>query len=96
LKVELKEVLSKSDLRKFIEFPLELYKDCPYFVPPFYKDEFETFLPRKNPAFEFCSVKQWLAFNGKNVVGRIAGIINHKFNELWRQKAIRFGWSCCR
>jgi ribosomal protein S18 acetylase RimI-like enzyme len=92
LKVELKEVLSKSDLRKFIEFPLELYKDCPYFVPPFYKDEFETFLPRKNPAFEFCSVKQWLAFNGKNVVGRIAGIINHKFNELWRQKAIRFGW----
>lgn len=92
MEIELKEVKSKSDLRKFVEFPLELYRDCPQFVPPFYKDELETFLPQKNPAYEFCSSRQWLAYQGKNVVGRIAGIINHRFNELWNQKAIRFGW----
>ncbi|MGB9696433.1 MAG: hypothetical protein ACP5P3_04245 [Ignavibacteria bacterium] len=92
MEIELKQVTSKSDLRKFVEFPLELYRNCPYFVPPFYKDEFETFLPQKNPAYEFCSSKQWLAYRGENIVGRIAGIINHRFNELWKQRAIRFGW----
>lgn len=92
MEIELKEVASKSDLRKFVEFPLELYRNCPCFVPPFYRDEFETFLPHKNPAYEFCSSKQWLAYRGENVVGRISGIINYQFNKLWQQKAVRFGW----
>ena len=33
------EVKTKRDVKDFIEFPLSLYKSCPYFVPPLYSDE---------------------------------------------------------
>ena len=35
----IKEVSSAHDIKEFIEFPLRLYKKCPYFVPPLYGDE---------------------------------------------------------
>ena len=37
--VTVKEVKTARDIKEFIEFPLRLYKDCPYFVPPLYSDE---------------------------------------------------------
>ncbi|HEY6952053.1 MAG TPA: hypothetical protein VI758_06575, partial [Bacteroidota bacterium] len=46
----------------------------------------------KNPAFDFCRAKYWLAYDNGRVVGRIAGIINERYNEKWHQKAARFGW----
>jgi hypothetical protein len=48
----------------------------------------------RHPAMEFCTLKMWMAYEngGREVVGRIAGIINHKCNELKGQKRVRFGW----
>ena len=37
--VEIKEVKTRKDIKEFIEFPLRLYKNVPYFVPPLYGDE---------------------------------------------------------
>ncbi len=93
MKLSIKEVKSKKDLKAFIRFPLELYKDNAYFVPSILMEEAETFNPKKNPAFEFCETKLWIAHNenGK-IVGRIAAILNHKANEAWDQKYMRFGW----
>lgn len=47
---------------------------------------------KKNPAFEYCDTKLWLAIRDGKVVGRIAGIINNKYIKLWNKKAVRFGW----
>src|SRR5665647_3247851 len=55
-------------------------------------DEMNTLSPSKNPAFEYCDAKLWLAYRGNEIVGRIAGIINHKFIEIWGKNSIRFGW----
>ena len=41
--VEIKEVKSRKDARTFINFPLKMYKDNPYFVPPLYMSEKELF-----------------------------------------------------
>lgn len=86
------EVKNRQDLKKFVKFPLELYKDSKEFVPPLFFDEMKTLSKEKNPAFDYCEAKLWLAYNDDKIVGRIAGIINHKYIERWGKKAIRFGW----
>ncbi len=91
--ITIKEVKTKSDLRKFVHFPNELYKDNPYYVPQIESMDRDTLTPTKNHAFEVCEGKYWLAFDEKgHVVGRVAGIINHRYNEKVGEKICRFGW----
>ena len=91
-KIEIKEVKSKSDLNKFIAFPNKLYKGNKYRVPQLDIYEKKSLDRKKNPAFDFCVAKYWLAYKNNKIAGRIAGIINHKSNEIWNEKHMRFGW----
>jgi len=90
LKIE--EVKSKIDLNKFISFPDQLYKGNKYRVPQLHSFEKSSLMHEKNPAFDFCDARYWLAYQDGEIVGRIAGIINHKSNEIWKEKHMRFGW----
>lgn len=90
--INLVEVSNARDLKKFIKFPYKLYKDSPQWVPPLYFDELGTLSPEKNPAYEYCEGKLWLAYKDGKLAGRIAGIINNKYIEKWGKKALRFGW----
>ena len=90
--VQIKEVQTRSDLKKFILFPYGLYKDHPYWVPPLRGDEFNTLRRDRNPAFEHCEAKYWLAYQNGRVVGRIAGILNQLHIEKWKNRYVRFGW----
>lgn len=91
MKTVIKEVVSEADLKTFIRFPDQLYKGNPYYVPPLHRGEFDTLGP-KNPAFDYCEAAYWLAFQNGRPVGRIAGIINSKYNEKGDKKIARFGW----
>ena len=88
--IEIKEVKNSEELKKFIQFPRELYKSCPYYVPAL--DKGEEKLLTKHPALAFCDLRMWLALRDGEIVGRIAGIINHRCNEIKGQKRIRFAW----
>ncbi len=90
--VEIREVTDKSELRKFVRFNLDLYKGNPYHVPGLIDDEMMTLNKESNPAFEFCESVLYLAYRNGDIVGRIAGIINHKANETWNQTNARFGF----
>ncbi len=90
--IEIREVISKKDLKNFVMFPFELYKGNPYWIPPLIKVELETLSPNNNPALEFCEAKKWLAYKNSKIAGRIIGIINHRYIELWKNKYARFGW----
>ncbi|MDY6122322.1 MAG: GNAT family N-acetyltransferase [Porphyromonas sp.] len=90
--VEIKQVIDKADLRKFVKFNIDLYKDNPYHVPGLINDEMQTLDKDANPAFEFCESVYFLAYKNNTLVGRIAGIINHKSNETWNQNHARFGF----
>ena len=57
MSVIIKEVNDKKELKKFIQFPFDLYKGNTYWVPPLLMDEFKTFSKEKNPAFDFCDAK---------------------------------------
>ena len=91
--VFIKEVTGKRQLRQFVRFPNELYKGNRYYVPQIESMDMDTLSPEKNRAFEVCEGKYWLAEDGDGkVVGRIAGIINHKYNKKVGLKICRFGW----
>lgn len=90
--VQIVEVLTKKQLWKWVRFPNKLYKDNKWFVPFLENDEFDTFSgsKEKNPAYEFCETKLFLAYKEGKLVGRIAGLINHAYNKKWGKNAIRF------
>jgi hypothetical protein len=90
--IQIKEVTTPAELKRFVSFQYSLYRGNRYWVPPLRSDELLSLRKDKNPAFDFCEAKYWLAYKDGNVVGRIAGIINHRFNEKWNKKAARFGW----
>lgn len=92
MSIEIKQVENRKDLRRFIEFHYDLYEGNPYDVPNLYSDELNTLRQDKNAAFEFCEAAYYLALRDGKVVGRVAAIINHRANEKWNTKAVRFGW----
>lgn len=93
MKVTIKEVTTRKGLRAFVHFPNELYKDNPYYVPQIESMDRDTLTPGKNHAFEVCEGKYWLAYDEYGrVVGRVAGIINHQYNEKVGERMCRFGW----
>ena len=81
---------SKRDKRRFFKFPVELYKDCPYFVPSLYMDEKSEFDPKQNGAFAYAECKMWLAERDGKVVGRAAGVLNKAYNQKMNVKQMRF------
>lgn len=92
MSVEIKKVTTKSDLKRFIRFNYEFYKNNPYSVPDLYDDMLNTFSPQKNAAFEFCEADYFMAFRDGKMVGRVAAIINRRANETWKKNTVRFGW----
>lgn len=90
MSITIKQVLTKKDLRRWVEFPNRLYRDNPYYVPFLASDEIETFSADKNPAYAFCETRLFLAYRDGEIVGRIAGLINHAYNQKWNKNAIRY------
>ena len=90
--IRITEISTKRDLKRFINFQYKHYKGNQFWCPPIRMDEMNTLSRAKNPAFDFCDAGYWLAYRGDEIVGRIAGIINHKANERWNEKLVRFGW----
>ncbi len=92
--VEIREIQpTKRNLLKFVHFPIDtLYRDSKYFVPPLVTDEVNTLRPDKNPAFDFCEAVYFLAYRDGEIVGRVAGIINHVCNERSGKKEARFSY----
>ena len=88
--MEIIEVNTSKQLKAFIKFPFELYKGNPYYVPPIINFEWNTLEKNKNPAFEHCQAKYWLAYDKNKIVGRVAAIKNYQ--EFQEKKSIRFGW----
>ena len=83
---------NRNELKRFVRFAYRLYRNSPYWIPPMISGEMETLNPRKNPAYEHCDTRFLLAYKDQKIAGRVVGIINHRYNEQWNKKAVRFGW----
>lgn len=92
MSIEIKEVKTRRELRKFVNFPELLYKDNPYYVPPLVFDQMDTLDQKKGAAQEFCDSKLYLAYKDGKLAGRVAAIVNKLANKQWDHKEVRFGW----
>lgn len=90
--ITIQKVTTRRELERFIRFNYQMYKNNPYSVPDLFDDMLNTFSKEKNAAFEFCEADYFLAYRGDEIVGRVAAIINHKANQTWNKKDVRFGW----
>ena len=90
--IEIRRVTDKQGLEAFIQFRYDLYRGNKYDAPNLYSDEVNTLTRETNPACDFCDVEYFLAYRDGKVVGRVAAIINRRYNEQWNRPAVRFGW----
>lgn len=90
--VQIKPVSSKKEMKVFARFGNKLYIGNKYYVPSMPLDDMNTFDKDKNGAFDFSEAEFYLAYKDGKVAGRVAAIINHKANEAWKVKQVRFGW----
>lgn len=88
--ITVRQINTKKDFKKFVKFPDKLYKHNKCWVPPFELDEYNLTNPKKNACFEESEAAYFLAEEDGKVVGRVAGIISHAYNQKNNAKRARF------
>ncbi len=90
--IEIKQVSNRKELTQFVQFYYDLYRGNNYAVPYLFSEEMNTLRSDRNPSFECCDARYFMAFRNGHLVGRVAAIINRRANECWQRRQIRFGW----
>ena len=89
--IHITEVTTKAQLRQFVNFPIDLYRDVPQYIPGTYSDDLADWDREKNPAFSYCEARCWLASRDDGtLVGRIGAIFSRKSNDKWGTHRLRF------
>lgn len=88
--IKIVEVTTSKLMKKFVEFPLKLYKDNPYYCPSFFGDEYKLFFPEKNVNSDNSESKFFLAYKDDEIAGRIAGLVVHPYIKKTGRKVLRF------
>ena len=91
-KIKIKPVTTRQELQQFVQFFYDLYRGNEYAVPYLYSEEMSSLREDRNSSFECCEAKYFMAFKDDKMVGRVAAIINHRANERWDRKQVRFSW----
>ncbi|MBQ7063364.1 MAG: N-acetyltransferase [Firmicutes bacterium] len=87
--IEIREALTGREQRAFLNFPLKMYRDNPYFVPPLYSDEKKIFR-HDYVYYDTCEAVYYNAYRDGVQVGRISGILQKASNEKTGEKRVRF------
>jgi hypothetical protein len=95
MSVTIKEITTPQEKNAFIYLPEKIHKGHKGWLPPLFGDEKKFFDPAKNPSFKTADTRFLLAYKDGKLVGRIMGIINHKHNEMFNQKNVRFSYLEC-
>lgn len=88
--VTIREAKKRSDVVRFMKYPLTLYKGDTRYVPDVLSSQVDDIDPKKNPAFAYCETKCFLAERDGEIVGRVQGILNNRANEKFGKKYLNF------
>ena len=91
MKVEVRKVTCRRDMDDFVRLPRMMYHGVTQYVPDLERDIAGIICRKDNPGLEFSNVQFFVAYRDDVPVGRIAGIVNRKANEHWKQRVVRFG-----
>ena len=81
--------IEPNEIKAFIDFPHELYKGDPNYVPEIYLAMKDHMSPKKNPYFKHSDVVYFMAKDGDKTVGRIAATVNNNYNAF---HSCNVGW----
>ncbi len=90
MSISIQLVTESSDIKRFVNFPFDLYKKESLWVPPLKEEEIKMLSAETNPTFEHCDAQFWIALREGEVCGRIGAIINYPYNKAQQQKIGRF------
>jgi len=89
--IEVRPVTGRGELRRFIKLPAAVHRGHVNWIPPIYMDDWRYYDARRNQAFRYSEVTMALALRDARPVGRVMGIIQHRYNEKTGEKTARFG-----
>ena len=92
MSIQVKEITTTRELKKFIRFPHSIPRENNAWVPALDFDEMNNLHWDKNSAFDHCQAHYYLAYDGDRIVGRVAAIYNKLHTETWGENYMRFGW----
>ncbi len=95
MSLEIVEVKSKKEIKKFIDFPHDLYQGDPNYVPELHIAQREMFDKKKYPFYEYGEAIPYLAYQNGKIVGRICAISNHRYNDYHGSNIGFFGFFDC-
>lgn len=90
--VEVLPVRSRTDRRRFLELPWQLYKQDPNWIPPLRQNQAELVGFRKHPFWDEAEGQAFLAFENGKVVGRILALIDRAHNRYYSESRGFFGF----
>lgn len=88
--IQVIQVNNKKGMDDFVKFPKSLYAGISQYVPDMDSDIRDIFRPSRNKSLKFTDIQAFVAYRNGETVGRIAGIINHKANNIWNKTSVRF------
>ncbi|MGC9469816.1 MAG: GNAT family N-acetyltransferase [Anaerolineae bacterium] len=84
------DVRDRRQVRRFVDFPYQLYANCPQWVPPIRGDIRTMLNPDKHPFYEHSDADFFVAEEKGEVVGRIAALENRRYNRYHDEKIANF------
>lgn len=93
--IKIVPIENKADIKKFVKFQWKVYEGNPYWVPPLLMDRYKILSREKNPFFQHGDMQLFLAYQGNEIVGRIAAIKNDLHNSTHNDKVGFFGFFEC-
>ena len=88
--IKVVKITRRMEMKDFLRLPEKIYRNIPQYVPDFESDVRGAFSVKTNPGLEFSDIQPFVAYRGKEPVGRIVGIVNRKANKKWQIKNVRF------
>lgn len=85
-------VTTPEDLKKFIDLPKKIYKDCPNWTQPFDFQIREKLNRKKNPFFQHGWAQELIAVEGQETLGRILVSDDERFNQENHANTGMFGF----
>jgi GNAT superfamily N-acetyltransferase len=90
--VEVRPVRTRRELRTFIRLPWRLYQGIDNWVPPLISERKRHLDRRSNPFFEHAEAEYFIAWRGREPVGRITAHVDHLLNEYQDNRWGLFGF----
>ncbi len=93
--IEVRPVRGRTDLALFVDLPWRLYRNDPNWVPPLKASVRELLDQERHPFYgggKDAEIELFLAWEGRQVVGRVAAILNHAHNRFHGENIGFFGF----